>query len=134
MRLDPRLQVDAMCWELIDGKEAGGLAVNLSPIGVRIERPYTGGPTLYGVPLQLEVPDIDEVIWAKGEPMFDHVVMVGGQLVRRTGYRIVAAATRDLRMLRELVFDSYRAQVAKLVYPRPRAYSARYASTMRLAE
>ena len=70
-----------------------------------------------GVPLQLEVPDVDEVIWAKGEPMFDHVVMVGRELVRRTGYRIVAAATRDLRLLRELVFDRYRAHVGTLVYP-----------------
>src|ERR1700691_2247121 len=111
MRLDPRLPVDAMCWEMVDGKEAVGLAVNLSPHGVRVERPFTGGPTLRGVPLQLEVPEVDEVIWDKGEPMFAHVVMVGGELVRRTGYRIVAVATRDLRLLRELVFDRYRAHV-----------------------
>jgi hypothetical protein len=103
---------------MVDGKEAIALAVNLSPNGLRVERPYTGGRTLRGVPLQLEVPEIDEVIWAKGEPTFDHVVMVKNELVRRTGYRIVAAATRDLRMLRELVFDSHRAQVAKLLYPR----------------
>jgi hypothetical protein len=121
MRLDPRMRVDAMCWELIDGKEAAALAVNLSPVGVRVERPYTGGRTPTGVPLQLEVPDVDEVIWAKGEAMFDHVVMVDGELVRRTGYRIVAAATRDLRLLRELVFDTYRARVGTLIYPPLRA-------------
>ena len=120
MRLDPRLEVEAMCWELIDGREAGGLAVDVSPIGVRIERPYIGGRTMYSVPLQLEVPEIDEVIWAKGEPMFDHVVQVGAKLMRRTGYRLVAAAQRDLRMLRELVFDNYRAKVGAMIYP-PRA-------------
>lgn len=119
MRLDPRLRTEAMCWELLDNKEAAALAVNLSPIGVRIERPYVGGRTPRGVPLQIEIPDLEEVMWAKGEPMFDHVVQVaGGELVRRTGYRIVAAASRDLRTLRELVFDNYRAQVAQMVCPR----------------
>ena len=58
------------------------------------------------MPLQLEVPGIDEVMWARGDVMFDTLVpskspMAGPfGLLRRTGYRIVMAAQRDLRLLR----------------------------------
>lgn len=114
-REGPRIGVEAMCWELVDGRPQTGLAVDLSSMGVRIERPYVGGPTRREVPLEIEVPGIDEVIWAKADVCFDIIVparsLLGGPrgLVRRTGYRIVAAATRDLRMIKELVFDTYRA-------------------------
>jgi len=114
-RESPRIGIDAMCWELINGKEIGGIAVDLSPVGLRLERPYTGGPTRHEVPLQIEVPGIDEVMWAKADACFDVVVphagLAGGALglVRRTGYRIVAAAARDLRMLREFVVETDRA-------------------------
>src|SRR6185436_7253280 len=113
-RESPRIKIDALCWELAD-RETSGLAVDLSSQGVRIERPYTGGPTRRSVPLQLEVPGIDEVMWAQGLACFDMVVPEAGPaggalgLVRRTGYRIVAAATRDLRRLEELVVETDRA-------------------------
>jgi hypothetical protein len=108
-RESPRIDVDAMCWELIDGREAIGLAVDLSSMGLRLERPYQGGRTHREVPLQIEVPGIDEVMWATGHASSD-VVVPGGPLglLRRTGYRIVLAATRDLRMLKEFVFETDR--------------------------
>ena len=111
-RESPRIDVEAMCWELVDGKEAGGLAVDLSSMGLRIERPYTGGPTRKEMQLQIEIPGIDEVMWAKAEASSDILVPTasgaGGPmgLIRRTGYRLIAAATRDLRMIKELVFDT----------------------------
>jgi hypothetical protein len=106
MRLEPRIEVDALCWELIDGREASALVLDLSPWGARIERPFVGGPTPHDVPLQLEVPGFDEVMWARAQPMSDHIVQRGRGLMRRTGYRIVAAAMRDLRMLREYVMET----------------------------
>lgn len=105
-----------MCWELVDGQETSGLALDLSPSGLRIERPYMGGPTRREVPLQLEVPGIDEVMWARGDACFDVLVptrtAAGGPLglIRRTGYRIVLAARRDFRMLEEFVVETYRAR------------------------
>jgi len=114
-RESPRIGIDAMCWELVNGKEISGIAVDLSPLGLRIERPYTGGPTRHEVPLQIEVPGIDEVMWAKADACFDVLVPHSGPaggalgLMRRTGYRIVAAATRDLRMLKEYVIETDRA-------------------------
>ena len=115
-RESPRIDVETMCWEMIDGREASGLAVDLSSGGLRIERPYAGGPTRREVMLELEVPGIDEVMWARGDACFDVIipttVAAGGPmgLLRRTGYRIVLAARRDMRMLEEFVVETFRAQ------------------------
>ena len=115
----PRVGIEALCWELVDGHEHSGMAVDLSPAGLRIERPYVGGPTRREVPLQLEVPGIDEVMWARGDACFDVVVpaasTAGGPLglVRRTGYRLALAAARDLRLLKEFVFETHRAARAR---------------------
>ena len=114
-RESPRIGIEALCWELVDGRETSGLAVDLSSLGLRIERPYTGGRTRREVALQLEVPGIDEVMWAKGDACFDVVVPHAGPaggalgLIRRTGYRLVAAA-RDLRRVKELVVETDRAR------------------------
>lgn len=115
-RESPRIDVETLCWEMIDGREASGLAVDLSSGGLRIERPYIGGPTRREVMLELEVPGIDEVMWARGDACFDVLVPTttpaGGAmgLVRRTGYRIMLAARRDLRMLEEFVVETFRAR------------------------
>lgn len=116
-RESPRIGVETLCWEIIDGKPAGSLAVDVSSMGVRVERPYTGGPTRREVQLELEVPGIDEVMWARGDACFDMVVPANGGrggavgLVRRTGYRLVIAAARDLRLLEEYVVETERRRV-----------------------
>lgn len=118
-RRTQRIDIEALCWELVDGKQQGGLAVDLSPEGLRVERPYAGGPTHRTLLLEIEVPGIDELVWARADACFDVLVrpttpMAGGAmgLVRRTGYRIVAAAARDLRMLEEYVVETHRVQQA----------------------
>ncbi len=116
-RESPRIDVETLCWEMIDGREASGLAVDLSSSGLRIERPYIGGPTRREVMLEIEVPGVDEVMWARGDACFDVLVPTtapaGGPLglLRRTGYRIVLAARRDLQMLEEFVIESFRARM-----------------------
>lgn len=115
-REGPRIDVEALCWELVDGHETSGLTIDLSSTGLRIERPYLGGPTRREVPLQIEVPGIDEVMWARADAVSDVLVPTrtpaGGPLglIRRTGYRLVLAATRDLRMLKEFVVETHRAR------------------------
>src|SRR5437867_5341037 len=100
-RISPRIDVEAMCWE--GEREIRALIVDVSTQGVRLERPYLGDRIAYEAPLQFEVPGIDEVMWAKGDVVFDRLVPVrvnGGPfgLIRRTGYRIATAASRDLRL------------------------------------
>lgn len=105
----PRVDVETLCWELVDRHEVSSLGVDLSQMGLRVERPYVGGHTRQQVSLQIEVPGIDEVMWARGDAVYD-VVVAGGPtgLVRRTGYHLTLAAGRDLRMLKEFVFETHR--------------------------
>jgi hypothetical protein len=116
-RVGPRIGVEAMCWEVVNGRETSALAVDLSSGGLRIERPYLGGRTPREVPLQLEVPGIDEVMWARGDRCFDQLVPCDGPgggpfgFVRRTGYRIAVAARRDLRNLEEYVIETFRSRL-----------------------
>ena len=114
-RSSPRIGVEALCWEVVGEREVSSLVVDLSSDGARVERPYLGGRILQEVPLQIEVPGIDEVMWAKGEVVVDHLVPTGAPaggpfgLLRRTGYRIAVAAARDLRLLRDYVHEMARA-------------------------
>ena len=98
---------------MIDDRETSAMVVELSTQGARVERPYVGGRLQREAPLQIEVPGIDEVMWAKGDVVFDRLVPVqqnGGPfgLIRRTGYHIVMAAARDLRLIREYVYEMHR--------------------------
>ncbi len=64
--------------------------------------------------LEIEVPEVDEIVWAKGEICFDEVHRVRSAtglglsgLVRTSGVRVVAASSRHTRMLREYVYDTW---------------------------
>jgi hypothetical protein len=118
-RTDPRVHVAAACLEVDDRREHQGLIVDLAPRGVRLERPYHGGPTPTDVYLEILIPELGDVVIARAAPTFDLVrdalVPAAGPfgLVRRTGYRIVEAAARDLRLLRDFVFELRRARRAE---------------------
>ena len=115
-RLLPRIEVETFCSELVDGRERPGLVIDLGPEGARLERPYVPGPTPREVVLELEVPAADEVIWARAEVCFDRVRPAphgqggGFGLLRTTGLRLISAAARDLRLLRDCVHELRRAR------------------------
>jgi hypothetical protein len=115
-RHSPRIDVEALCWELVDDRETSAFVVDLSSDGARVERPFLGGQLAPELPLQLELPGVDEVMWARGRVVFDQIVPtttpMGGPwgFLRRTGYRIVLAASRDLRLLRDYVYEMHRAR------------------------
>jgi hypothetical protein len=117
-RVSPRIDVEALCWETVGERERSALLLDISTEGARVERPFIGGRIEHQVPLQIEVPGIDEVMWARGDVVFDRLIEAkanGGPfgLIRRTGYRIAIAAARDLRLLRDYVWDMHNAQRAR---------------------
>ena len=105
----PRIGVEAFCSEILDGRERHAVVLDLSSTGLRVARPYTGGRTPREVQLELELPGVDEIIWAKGHVCYERIrpaspgTMALGRIVRTSGIRLVAAAARDLRVLREYV-------------------------------
>jgi hypothetical protein len=142
-RSSPRIGLEALCWEVVGNHELQSMVVDLSSEGARLQRPYLSaatddnGPIELGpagksryvprpriperrdrvIPLQLEIPEIDEVMWARGDVVFDEVVPVkthGGPfgLMRRTGVHISLAAGRDMRLLRDYVYDMPERQLA----------------------
>ncbi len=113
-RQTPRVGVAALCNEILDRRERPVLAVDLSEWGVRIERPYVGGPLPRELQLELELPEVDEIVWARGIVCFDEVrpptASSGGRLQRATGVRLDGVASRQRRLLRDFVTESYRAR------------------------
>lgn len=119
-RLGPRVAVQSLCSELYDEDLRHALVVDLSEDGLRIQRPI-GGPRTRELQLELEIPEVDEIAWARGEIRFDEVWRLprraDGSLsgvVRTSGVRIVSTTTRHRRLLREYTHDTWLARRAAL--------------------
>lgn len=107
-RLAPRVSLESLCNEIGDGRERPAFVVDVSETGLRIERPYTGGRTPRELQLEFELPGVDVILWAKGQTCFDQVRQVRGDLWRTTGIRLAAAASHDLRLLRDYIHECRR--------------------------
>lgn len=116
MRRDgPRIPVEALCSDHTGDQERHALIVDLSEEGMRLQRPLTGNPQSRILQLEFELPDLDELVWAKGEVCFDEIWRVppaweSTQLcgvVRTTGVRLAATSSRHKRLLREYVYDTW---------------------------
>jgi hypothetical protein len=109
-RTNPRIPTETLCTEVVDDREQYSMIVELSEAGLRLQRPLQGRMESRIVQLEFELPEADEVVWAKGVVCFDQLwrVPMPGQapqarVLRTSGVRVVAAATRHLRMLRDYV-------------------------------
>jgi len=106
-RFGPRIPVESLCAELHGGGLRHALVVDMSEDGLRIERPF-GGPRTRRLQLELEIPGVDEIGWAAAEVCFDEVRRAGsGAVIRTSGLRLVSAAQRHRRILREYVHDCW---------------------------
>jgi hypothetical protein len=112
-RLAPRIGIEAFCSEIVDDEERHAMVLDLSANGFRLMRPFATARQLGDLQLELELPGVDEIIWARGQVCFERVVSKrGGGLVLTTGVRVAAAASRDRRLLRDYVLEHRRAQAA----------------------
>jgi hypothetical protein len=123
-RLGPRIALDGLCGVVSDRELRHAALVELSSVGLRLERPFDPANASRSVQLEIELPDIDEIVWARGHVTFAHLSPMGGyhadgqpRFWCRAGIQIDIAAGRDLRLLREYVVESRRARLAAV--PRP---------------
>jgi hypothetical protein len=102
----PRVGIETLCTEIVDGRERHALVADVSAEGLRLLRPFFGGPSPRVVQLEIELPGVDEILWAKGHVCFEQVRRGPGGLLRTSGIRLAAAAARDLRLVRDYVMDA----------------------------
>jgi hypothetical protein len=107
-RVGQRVPLEGFASEIVLERERYGVVVDLCPNGLRLQRPFDGPRDRY-VQLEFEIPGTDEMIWAKGEICFDQLWRRRGltqdRLIRTSGIRIVAAAPKHLRLLRDYSVD-----------------------------
>jgi hypothetical protein len=102
-RHEPRVLVDAIALEMDDQLYRDARVIDLSESGLRIARL---SPTWHSrvVQLEFEIPEVGETMWASGELRFD---AAGPGDITKSGIRLLAAANRHKKMLREYVNDTW---------------------------
>lgn len=100
--------------------------VDLSSLGLRLELPFDPTATSPTIQLEIEIPGVDEIMWARGQVTFAQLSPMGGchpdgqpRLWCRAGVHIDLAAGRDRRLLRDYVIETHRArrQAAEAGHP-----------------
>jgi hypothetical protein len=103
-----RVDAEGLCTEVTEEAEQLGLLVDVSELGIRLERPYQPLSRARDrvVQLEFEHPGVDELLWVKGVIRFDKLEPApAGRVTRTSGIEIVAAAGRHLRLLRDYVAE-----------------------------
>jgi hypothetical protein len=120
-RLAPRIHVDGLCG-LVVGRELRHAAmIDLSAIGLRVELPFDPAAASRCVQLEIELPGVDEIVWARGRVTFAHLAPMGGchadgqpRLWCRAGIHVELAAARERRLMRDYVIETRRASSVAL--------------------
>jgi hypothetical protein len=114
-RRAPRISVDGLCGVVTKDELRPASMSNLSTLGLRVERPFDPKTARRVVQLEIELPGIDEVVWASAEvthalltPMTGWTVDGQPRFWCQAGLRIANASQRELRLLRDYVFESLR--------------------------
>lgn len=119
-RIAPRIAVDGLCGVVANGNELRHAAMrDLSAIGVQLERVFDPAHASRIVQLELELPGVDEVVWARGEVTRAFLTPLPGRTPDgqprfwcRAGLRLAGVAQRERRLLRDYVLDMRRARTA----------------------
>ena len=96
--------------------------LDLSELGLRLERvfdPKTARPV---VQLEIELPGIDEVLWARAEVSFAILTPMPGRHVDgqprfwcRAGLRLAGVCRRERSLLRDYVVETRRARLRAML-------------------
>lgn len=113
-RHGPRIAVEGWCGVVTHNDLRHASMLELSQTGIRLERVFDPRLAARTVALEIELPGLDEIIWARADVAFAKLTPLGGthlsgqpRMLCRAGLRIADAATRHLRLLRDFVFATY---------------------------
>jgi hypothetical protein len=123
-RLAPRVSLDGLCGVVTAGDLRHAAMIDLSSLGIRLERPFDPRTASRTLQLEIELPDVDEDVWACGHVTYAKLTPMGGhhpdgqpRLWCRAGLQIDGMAGRDRRMLRDYVVERRRARLARAEHP-----------------
>lgn len=128
-RRAPRISVEGFCAVTTDDRLHHAQLTSLSTLGLRIERPGHTGPLPATVQLEIELPGVDEVLWASAVVTDTRIAYLrrqrhDGKLpwTYRTGLRIDAMSRGEHRLLRDYVVEQ---MVARRANQRDRRLAVR---------
>ena len=116
-RLAPRVRLDGLCGVVSKDELRHAALIDLSALGLRLERLFDPALASRVVQIELELPGTDEIVWARGEVTFARLTPLGGthpngqpRLRCQAGIRIERLAGHDRRLLRDYVIETRRAR------------------------
>jgi hypothetical protein len=112
-RAAPRISVDGLCGVVTDDDQLRHASMsNLSATGLRLERPFDPAATRRFVQLEIELPGVDEIVWASAAVTHAYLTPLPGRTADgqprfwcRAGLRIADASRRERRLLRDYVIE-----------------------------
>lgn len=106
-RRAPRILLDGLCGVVTGDAVQPAAMSDLSTLGLRVERPFDPKRARPIVQLELELPGIDEVIWASATVTHAWLTpMRGGGFWCRAGLKIEDTARREKKLLRDYVIET----------------------------
>lgn len=114
-RRAPRITVDGLCGVAANDDLRPATMTDLSTLGLRAERVFDPKTARRVVQLELELPGIDEVLWASAAVTHAYLTPLPGRTIDgqprfwcRAGLQIVNTSRRESRLLRDYVFEELR--------------------------
>jgi hypothetical protein len=112
-RRAPRISVDGLVGVVSDDSLHHASMSDLSTLGLRLERPFDPKTARPVVQLEIELPGIDEIVWASSTVTHAYLTPMPGRTADgqprfwcRAGLRITDASQRERRMLRDYVVET----------------------------
>jgi hypothetical protein len=112
-RRAPRISVNGLCGVVSGADDLRHASMSdLSALGIRLERPFDPKVARSVVQLEIELPGIDEIVWATAAVTHAYLTPMQGRTPDgqprfwcRAGLRIEATSQREQRMLRDFVVE-----------------------------
>lgn len=109
----PRIPTEGLCSIAAGRVLVPASMMDVSWLGLRLELPFDRTAASRTIQLEIEVPELDEIMWATGHVTFARLTPMGGvhadgqpRLWCSAGVSIDLAATRDRKLMREFVLDA----------------------------
>jgi hypothetical protein len=115
----PRITLDGLCGVVANDDLCPASLRDLSLTGLRVERPFDPKSASPIVQLEIELPGIDEVVWAQAQVSHAVLTPMPGRTADgqprfwcSAGLRIAQVSTSEKRMLRDYVIETLRTRRA----------------------